>query len=85
MANGLIHSIVRTERKRKAPREEAMRYREYKDSDGNVYYYYRATNGQEVQVTDIEYYNAMGRLAQAVSRDRGPRIILRKRNSNSNS
>ena len=78
MARGKILSINR-KRTRKSPRAEAKRYRE-----ANGHYYYRATNGQEVEVTDIEYYNAMGRLAHAEARDRGPRIILRK-NNNSNS
>jgi hypothetical protein len=55
-----------------------MRYREY-----NGRYYYRCDNNREVQVTDIEYFNAMGRLALAESSERGPRTILRKRNHNS--
>tara|TARA_Y100000034_G_C6631807_1_gene275857 strand:+ start:307 stop:546 length:240 start_codon:yes stop_codon:yes gene_type:complete len=79
MARGEILSINR-KRTRKAPREEAKRYREY-----NGHYYYRCDNGHEVQVTDIEYFNAIGRLAHAEARDRGPRIILRKNNTNSNS
>jgi hypothetical protein len=77
MARGVILSIIR-KRTRKAPRAEAMRYREY-----NGHYYYRCDNNHEVQVTDIEYFNAMGRLALAESSERGPRTILRKRNHNS--